>query len=64
MPKGLIRGGKNDAWRKLQRSVRKEKKEMKIIHLNNQKNAWPFFCHMDYFKDELCKVSFPMGKLK
>ena len=57
-------GEKIEAWGKLQRSDRKEKKEMKITHLNNQKNAWPFFCHMDYCKDELYKVSSPMGKLK
>ena len=37
---------------------------MEITLLNDQKNAWAFFCHMDYCKDELCKVSSPMEKLK
>ena len=62
--KDLDQGGNKDAWRKLQRSARREKKEMEITLLNHQKNAWEFFCHMDYCKDELCKVSSPMEKLK
>ena len=41
-----------------------KKKKRKIIHFKNQKNAWAFFYHMDYCKDELCKISSPMGKLK
>ena len=28
------------------------------------KNAWAFFCHMDYCKEYLCKKIFPMEKIK
>ena len=40
-----------EPWGKFQRSRKGEKKELKIILLNNQKNVWAFFCHMNYCKE-------------
>ena len=65
MQEDLARKETGNSGEKLQRSARGKKKKMKIIHFKkNQKNAWAFFYHMDYCKDELCKISSPMGKLK